>query len=187
MEAPKSIDLETLRELVRGASVRAAQALGRFLGHTLRPREPRVVGADAARDAAPAGSSVGVFFEVEGELAGHVAVLLPELTAETMLGLLLGSSDKHRREEAVTSVFREIGNIVASRALSEIANRLRLRVLPSIPILVLERPDAALAALVARSDGEPERFLVETELVDADGLLSTRLVFVPDLRRPPGS
>ena len=65
MEAPKSIDLETLRELVRGASVRAALAIARSLVHTRPPGAARVVAAEAARHAAPAGSSVGVFFEVE--------------------------------------------------------------------------------------------------------------------------
>jgi chemotaxis protein CheY-P-specific phosphatase CheC len=68
-----------------------------------------------------------------------------------------------------------VGNILASHALSAVADLVGDRVLPSLPVLAEEAAGAVLTTLQAR--GEPVR--IESRLVDAGGGLRSLLVWIP--------
>ena len=71
---------------------------------------------------------------------------------------------------------REVGNILASHALSAVADLVGVRVLPSLPSLVFDATGPALAAWRSRAAG---RVCIETHLVDDAGLPHVELVWIP--------
>ncbi len=119
-----------------------------------------------------------MLFEVEGALDGIVALLLPETTRDRLVARMTGSDPGTTSPELTESVLRELGNIVVSHVCSAIADTLASRLVPSLPVLVLEDGEAALDAAVAGRGGG--RLRVETEIADEEGELRGRLLFVPD-------
>ena len=170
-------ELDRLCELANVGAGHAADALARLIGCTVRMDPPRVRVAarreheDAAGALGPATS--GVFFEVQGGIGGTFGVLFPRRAREALLEALVGDPDPHSEE--AESALREVGNILASHALSAVADLIGDRVLPSLPVLVDEAAGAVLATRQAR--GEPVR--IESRLVDGAGGLRTLLVWIP--------
>ena len=74
------------------------------------------------------------------------------------------------------SALREAGNIVASQAVSALADHLGARIAISVPTLVEDDADAVLAGMNARRGG----VAAESELGDAEAGGAARLVFAPD-------
>ncbi len=181
--APGPID--RLSELLNIGAGHAAGALAFLLGRTFWMRVPRALrlGADAARpegEGTARGELAGgaaVLFEVEGSLGGIVALFLPSGSREALARRLVGA-DASARPELVESALREAGNVVVSHVCSAIADTLAARLVPSIPVLVLEDGEAGLGALAARRGRAWLR--IESEIVDAEGELRGLLVFLPD-------
>jgi chemotaxis protein CheY-P-specific phosphatase CheC len=118
-----------------------------------------------------------VLFEVEGSLGGIVALFLTGASREALARRLLGA-EAATRPELVESALCEAGNVVVSHVCSALADTLGARLVPSIPVLVLEDGEAGLATLAARRGRAWLR--IESEIVDADGELRGLLVFLPD-------
>ncbi len=183
--------IDRLRELAQVGAERAASAFGYFVGHDFETGAPVVRGSDAspsseageAARAAPGGWGAGVFFEVEGDFRGHLAVLFSASSCDDMQRILLGKQAEPHTEAAVESVLREVGNLLASHALSAVADRLGARALASIPILVLDKPAVALESLLGGTDRVPGRMHAQSEICDREGELWSLLVLVPE---PPG-
>jgi chemotaxis protein CheC len=171
------VELDRLCELANVGAGHAAGALARLLGCTVVMDPPRVrVPAPRGREEAggalgPAAS--GVFFEVQGGMGGTFGVLFPRRARESLLEALVGDPDPHSEE--AESALREVGNILASHALSAVADLIGDRVLPSLPVLAEEAAGAVLASRQAR--GEPVR--IESRLVDGSGGLRSLLVWIP--------
>jgi hypothetical protein len=89
----------------------------------------------------------GVAFEIGGALAGEVVVLFTGRVRERLLGALGG-----RARADAASALREVANIVASQAVSAIADRLGASVTLSIPRLAEPGSGRALARAL-RSGG----------------------------------
>lgn len=181
MEAP---DIERLRgeldrlcELANVGAGHAAGALARLLGCTVWMDPPRVRVVPRGRPDPATGvlglETSGVFFEVEGAMGGTFGVLFPRRARESLLEALVGDPDPHSEE--AESALREVGNMLASHALSAVADLVGDRVLPSLPVLAEEAAGAVLTTLQAR--GEPVR--IESRLVDAGGGLRSLLVWIP--------
>ncbi len=176
--------IDRLSELLNIGAGHAASALALLLGRTFWMRVPRAlrVGADAAPLAELAtgpGTADGaaLLFEVEGSPGGIVALFLPGASREALARRLVGEAARER-PELVESALREAGNVVVSHVCSAIADTLGARLVPSIPVLVLEDGEAGLAALATRRGRAWLR--VESEIVDEEGELRGLLVFLPD-------
>ena len=169
-------ELDRLCELANVGAGHAAGALAQLLGCPIRMSVPRVqrgeAGAVAASDALRQGTS-GIFFEVEGGIGGVFAVLFPPRERDALLAELLGVAQPE--SEQSESALREVGNILASHALSAVADLIGARVLPSLPTLALEAAGSVLASFQARFD-EPA---IESQLVDPRGHLRGLLVWIP--------
>ncbi|MEB2345841.1 MAG: chemotaxis protein CheC [Deltaproteobacteria bacterium] len=168
-------ELDRLCELANVGAGHAAGALARLLGCTvwMDPPRVRVVRRGEEAGGALAASTSGVFFAVEGAIGGTFGVLFPQRARESLLLALLGDPDPHSEE--AESALREVGNMLASHALSAVADLIGDRVLPSLPVLAEEGAGAVLGARQAR--GEPVR--IESRLVDGAGGLRSLLVWVP--------
>jgi chemotaxis protein CheC len=175
-------ELDRLCELVNVGAGHAAGALARLLGHPvlMDPPRVRVTGSgkpgQAGASAALGLEASGVFFEVEGGIGGVFAVLFPRRSRQLLLETLLKDPTPHSEE--AESALREVGNILASHALSAVADLTGDRVLPSVPVLAEEAAGAVLSSFQAR--GEPVR--IESRLVDRSGALRSLLVWIPPRR-----
>jgi chemotaxis protein CheY-P-specific phosphatase CheC len=157
-------------DFARLGARRAARAYGRLLGRELQPGEPEPVAVEH-----PGEGVAGVVFELRGDVGGLVALLLPEPARRHLLDSLCPGSDSG--SDRAASALREAGNIVASQAVSALADHLGARIAISVPTLVADHADAVLARMVARRGG----VAAESELGDAEGHGAARLVFAPDL------
>jgi chemotaxis protein CheC len=181
-------ELDRLREITNIGAGHAADALAQIVGRPCRMRVPtvRLLRAEAVGSSFVASardderrSMCGVFFEVEGGLGGVLALLVPEVSRAHVVRALLRPGVEPA-PEAEQSALRELGNILASHAVSAMGDTLGTRVLPSIPVLAMEDALSALASLVAlRCAGDPA-LRVETEISDAEGRYRGLLVYVPD-------
>jgi chemotaxis protein CheC len=177
--------IDRLSELLNIGAGHAASALALLLGRTFWMRVPRAlrVGVDAAPLAGELAIGSGIadgaalLFEVEGSPGGIVALFLPGASREALARRLLGEAAQGR-PELVESALREAGNVVVSHVCSAIADTLGARLVPSIPVLVLEDGEAGLGALATRRGRAWLR--VESEIVDEEGELRGLLVFLPD-------
>ena len=173
------VELDRLCELAHVGAGHAAGALASLLGLPVRTEPPRVRLApkrgepDRSSLSALGADASGIFFEVAGGPGGIFAVLLPRRGREILLTALQG--DPEPRTEDAESALREVGNILASHALSAVAELVGERVLPSLPVLALEAAGAVLASHTMR--GEPVR--VESRLVDGEGALRALVVWIP--------
>jgi chemotaxis protein CheC len=172
---PVRLELDRLCELANVGAGHAAGALAQLLGRPILMDPPRV--RVASREASPGGAlgveTAGVFFELEGALGGVLGVLFPSRGRAALLEALL--QDPSPQSEEAESALREVGNILASHAVSAVADLIGGRLLPSLPVLAGEAAGAVLDSLQAR--GEPLR--IESRLVERDGALRTLLVWIP--------
>jgi len=171
-------ELDRLCELANVGSGHAADALARLLGHPVWMDPPRVRVLPRQRPAPDAAAllgveATGIFFEIQGAMGGVLAVLFPRRGREVLLEALLHDPDP--QSEEAESALREVGNILASHAVSAVADLIGQRVLPSLPVLTEGAAGAVLASYQAR--GEPLR--IESRLVDRHGALRSLLVWIP--------
>ncbi len=173
------------RELTSIGAGHAAGALATLLG---RPCEMGVPALQllAPGEAAPLASDLGgtpaawsgTLFEVEGGFGGVLAVLLSPAGRADLLKTLLGARASARPH--AESALREVGNILASHALSALGDVLGQRVLPSPPTLAWQDAPAALARALAERASASPRLRIEVEIRDRAGVRLALLVYVPD-------
>jgi len=178
-------ELDRLCELANVGAGHAAGALARLLGCTVRMDPPRVrVSAPGAEEGGELGiATSGVFFEVQGGIGGTLGVLFPHPARAALLETLIGDPDPH--SEDAESALREVGNMLASHALSAVADLIGARVLPSLPVLAEQAAGAVLRSHQAGGEG----LRIESRLVDDAGGLRSLLVWLPELpaREAPAS
>ena len=118
---------------------------------------------------------------MNGDLCGGVALLLVSDSRDRVVRSLLGvDREADVDPDAAFSAVGELGNIVASRTISAMADTLGARILLSLPNLATERAEFALESWVSehRRRGPVLRF--EIELADIEGSFRALLVFVLD-------
>jgi chemotaxis protein CheC len=171
-------EADRLRGLAKVGAAEAAAVLAQLVGRKVLPGPAKVSDEDAAR--APGERSSGVFFEAEGQLSGVVALLLPPAARDAVLQALLGQRDADPNSEAAESALRELANIVVSRTVSAIADSVDARILLSLPKLVMEGAEGALASIVSQRVEKGAALRIEAELFDRDGGFRSLLVLVAD-------
>jgi chemotaxis protein CheY-P-specific phosphatase CheC len=111
-----------------------------------------------------------VVFEMQGSLSGVIALVLTRHARDAVLEAM-GAAP------GTASALREVGNIVASQAVSAVADHLGGRITLSLPTLVQEDAARVVFGLL---EGPASRVAVGSELLDAAGDARALLVFAPD-------
>ncbi len=172
-ETPQEPDvIDRLCELTNIGAGHAAGALAAMIGSPIRMRVPRVVDA-AGATRAPFDPAAGIFFEVHGGIGGDFAVFFSRAASRDLVRSLLGNATPLESDDAA-SALSELGNVLASHALSAVADQLGATVLPSVPDVALDDPGAAFEARVA---GRAPR--IENALEDESGETRGVLVWIP--------
>ena len=167
-------DLDRLRELCGVGASCAALAFEQLLGLEVEAGVSHVVFTEETQT--DERWRTAVLFETDGELAGVIAILLTESSRDAICALLLGEEaggDLH----AVESALREVGNIIASHTISAMADALGVRILLSVPTLVMKDASTILAERI-RERGAA--ICIASPLHEAGGELDARLVFFPE-------
>jgi chemotaxis protein CheY-P-specific phosphatase CheC len=144
MAITANLEPGTVLELSSLGAERAAAAYASLLGRPVRPEDPHAVSEASGLSAAHA--ETAVCFEMEGAVHGVVALLLTDAAREALLDALGADTAAAVRQSAL----REVGNIVASQAVSAVADRLGSRIALSVPTLVAAEGDRTLLRLISR-------------------------------------
>ena len=167
MTAPARAPADAGR-LVRGAALRGAAALASLVGGAVHCGPACGPEADAL-----AGYSLGVRFAIDGALEGRVALLF---AAGASAALLEALGPAAAAEPA--SALAEVANIVASQAVTALAEQVDALVTLSIPELELQGAGAAVAARAAAQGGA-----LASELCGPGAALRLLFVLLPGAAR----
>jgi chemotaxis protein CheY-P-specific phosphatase CheC len=122
----------------------------------------------------------GVIFWFEGAIGGHLALCLDLLARRTLVRLLLDEDEPEAPPDMVASALSELANIVASQAVSAIADAVGGAISLSVPELVLERATARLREMRAEREGDARQLAFLSELSAPGAELRLLLVIAPD-------
>jgi chemotaxis protein CheY-P-specific phosphatase CheC len=169
-------ELERLRGLASLAAQRAARSLADFLGAPAQAGEPREM--DPVK--LPA-CETGVIFAIEGWLEGHVALFFDALSRRALVRLLLDEDEPEAPADMVASALCELSNILASQAVSAIADAHGGRISLSVPDLSLELASGRFCELRAARGRRTGALAFASEVAARDLELRILLVVAPDL------
>jgi chemotaxis protein CheY-P-specific phosphatase CheC len=162
-------------ELARIGALRAAAAFSSLLGREMRAAEPRPRAAVGA--GARGGAEAAVIFEMQGSVPGLIALLFPRSACELVVAALCSETDVS--SAAGESALREVGNIIASQAVSAVADHLGGRITLSVPILVGAGGGLIFGQLLAQRREGRAGLVTESELCES-GEHRGLLLFAPD-------
>ncbi len=175
MAYPDPVAIGRVRELARIGALRAAAAFASLLGREMCAGEPRLCAAAGAW--ARGDAETGVIFEMQGSVPGLSALLLPRSVCESAVAALCSETDVS--SAAGESALREVGNIIASQAVSAVADHLGGRITLSVPTLVGEGGGLVFGQLLAERGEVRAGLVTESELCES-GERRGLLLFAPD-------
>jgi chemotaxis protein CheY-P-specific phosphatase CheC len=180
-------DDRLFQEHERHSSRSAADALGRLAGCRLLVED--VAASPVTLDTLEAFTrsmelAVGVFFLLEGDLAGSMLAYFRREDALSLIGALLDShpASLDALSELECSALAEAGNIVVSAFLVAHEALCGLSVLPSPPSIAIDLSGALLtsAILPALAEGEEVLlFLANLRPVESIEAIACQLLFLP--------
>ena len=165
-----------LRALAQVGAGRAASALSDLLGRAWKTRT-QVVGPAQAFESVD-DATLLVLFEMEGAVGGLVGIFLPPAARDRVLSVLI--PEEENEPSVIKSALCEAANIVASQAVSAIADFLGDRITLSIPSLVEEQSAAAYAKRLTERSSRCLDTSTVSELQDPETALHALLVLSPD-------
>jgi len=182
-------DLGRIRELGERGLARAAESLGRMLGHPVRFAGLEIRSLGSSEPALPADAAAGfpaaLRIEIRGEGSGWILILLSLPTVYRLLQALMGIPAEPRPlTESERSAIQEAGNIVASSFLSELGDRWGRRVLPSAPEIHLDDAPRVVRDVFASARDLGRDVVVQAALEDRGWGLQGRIFVVPAVSAP---
>ena len=121
-----------------------------------------------------------MIFRFEGPLGGTLAFCLDLHARRALVRLLLDEDEPEAPPDMVASALSELANIVASQAVSAIADALGAAISLSVPELALERAAARLRELRAAHGADAREQAFFSELSAPGSELRVLLVIAPD-------
>ena len=185
--APETLlpaEVDTLQEMASVGCGQALSSLGRLLHRRLDMDVPetwagRSPGAIADFLGALGEDLVAVAVHLEGLLAGHLVLALPESDA-CRLAAALGYPVAEQGWSAMAeSALMESGNIVGSAFVSAVAQMVKQKLLLSVPRLARGGGRECLDALVAREEGAVA-LATRFSCREAPGPLEGLILFMPE-------
>lgn len=185
----RAAELDALREVATIGAGHAATALSQLTGRrvmievpqVLIPRFEEIPGLVAGPDEIVC----AVVMQVLGDLTGRTAVAFRQPAAATLADLLLGREPggNHPFGPAEESALKETTNILGGAYLSALSEFLGLMLLPSVPSLAMDTPEAVFTrARLEIDDGVEEVISIESSFV-VNGLeseLTGEFFLLPD-------
>jgi chemotaxis protein CheC len=175
--------LGAMHDLAVAGSETAAGTLSALVGRPVELLDPQGVAlpvAEAIDRCGPAAAIVtAIAVPTAGDLDGLALICMPQLTVDTLCGLL---GVRPGDGDIACSALCEVGNILGSSYLGALSNLTGLRLEPGCPQRVVDMLGAILgSAFIASGDGETA-LLLESTLSVADAECSLSFLFMPSPR-----
>ena len=184
------ICLDALREVGNIGLGNAITSLSTMINQGIEMTVPHVGVVPLSSFAEMAGGAEAVaaciYMPVDGDISGHVAFLLQELSAyalaDQLLGLPVGTTSE--LDEIACSALMEAGNILAGSYMVAISDMTGLSLLASPPAFALDMTAAILASIASTFAEEANTALtILTRIGNVGDRVEGSFVFVPE----PGS
>jgi chemotaxis protein CheC len=145
-------ELDILKELGNIGAGNAATALSQILAKKVDMNVPQVRVYDVTDVpellGGPENIVCGVLLKMFGDLQGNIMFLLPEESAQKLLGMMLGQEIYDVTSEMSRSAIMEVGNIIASSYLNSLSFFSEMTVIPSTPAFAYDMAGALLSAVL---------------------------------------
>jgi chemotaxis protein CheC len=183
--------LDALREIASMGAGHAATALSTMTQQRIMISVPTIAVSSLASVMA---SHVGIDLDatiaavqllVSGDLSGRALLVFPQPTACRLADMLLHrpASKAARIDALEASALCECGNILSGAYLNALADFMQLRLMPSTPVLAVDRASQVLRSGALRDvSGREMVFCVESEfqLTDDSPALRGHFLLLPD-------
>lgn len=176
--------LDMLKELGNIGAGHATTALSKLLGNkklTLVVPEAMIVGMqESMRLCGGPESLVGAtYIRVSGGLCGHMALLLPYESVQSLLGYLLGPAP-HELSDMELSTLQEVGNIVVTSYLNALADMTHTELYPSVPAVAVDMAAAVWSSILAGAEVADYITIVQTAFQTDAEIIDGTIAFIPD-------
>lgn len=174
---------DLLLECAKSGAQAAAETLTRVLERDVRVEPPRCQKLDLGELPSsvfpPDEETLAIFADFIGAVRGQAGIALPIEQAGELTRLLFKDGSAELHEDRAHSALCELGNIVLSAAAGAIAKLVGGVVIPSVPRLARDMPGALLLELIHPELQRLPAYLAETDLVEHNGPLRLRFVWIP--------
>ncbi len=125
----------------------------------------------------PEESAVAVYVRSSGVLCSSILLILPPSSARRIGDLMLGAGAP---SEDVLDACRELGNIVASRYLSQVADQKGGQAVPTPPFSTVDMAGAVIASALQSAGLDPEIHAIELRLQAEGTVMRGTLLILQD-------
>jgi chemotaxis protein CheC len=126
--------------------------------------------------------SVVSYMSVDGDVGGHIAFLMPWVSAQALWRMMLGESPENPEEvgELHASVVLEMGNIVIAGLLNAIADMTTLELHATPPRVSMDMTAAVVASIVCEASFVDSVALsIQTEITDNSHVVRGFFIYIP--------
>jgi len=120
-----------------------------------------------------------IFTDFSGALSGQAGIMISESVVLEIVSRLLGEDPGGEISPRGRSALQEVGNIALSAAAGALGDLRGGIVWPSVPRLGFSLTEALRLAKLGPGGDLLPAFLAETELVERDGSLRLRFIWIP--------
>ncbi|MGI6559140.1 MAG: chemotaxis protein CheC [Limnochordia bacterium] len=176
--------LDVLKELGNIGAGHATTALSRLLGNkklTLVVPQAMIVGMQESMGLCGGPESLvgAIYIRVSGGLCGHMALLLPFTSVQSLLGYLLGATPQEFSDMEL-STLQEVGNIVVTSYLNALAEMTNTVLYPSVPAVAVDMAAAVWSSILAGAEVADYITIVQTGFQTDAEIIDGTIAFIPD-------
>ena len=165
-----SMYIDVLREIGNIGAGNATTTIAQMLNERIDMKVPNVQLMEASELGTAICAEdeiiVGIFLEVQTDIAGSMMFLLPMDSAQNVVNMLMHRSSDYREpfDDMDLSALKEIGNIIAASYLSALSTMTQLTITPSVPYIAVDMA-AAILSVPAIQFGQygDNALLIQTE------------------------
>ena len=177
--------LDALREISNVGMGHAATALSQLTGKTIHLEVPRVLLMDMTSLSGYLGDPerlvVGIHLRMLGDAQGYILMVFPrEDTARILEVLLPRKVAGGDLSELELSALKEVGNILASAYLNALGEMLRMTLIPSVPLLCIDRVGTVIddtISEIGKTGGAA--LILDTEFFSKDERVNGQFFLLP--------
>ena len=178
---------DVLKEIGNIGAGNATTAIANMIGMRLNMSVPKVQLLTFPELGSAIGGEeeaiVGIYLEVESDIAGSMMFLLRMESAHYLVNHLMGRDPGYNEpfDEMDLSAIKEIGNIIAGSYLSALASMTGMMITSSVPYLAIDMA-AAILSVPAIQFGQfgDNALLIQTEFGD-DKMIEGYFILLPEI------
>ncbi len=187
MENLSNLQKSALKEIGNIGAGNAASALSQMVGRKIEMSVPEIsfISTDQIQETIQNKTNIGVgiYTKVYGDINGKILMYFEKKNALQLIDILMCRETGTTKaiEGMEESAIKEVGNILASSYLSAIGEFTKLKLMPSIPnILVDNLPEIVIYVSKKFQEVLENALWIETEFIDSPNRISGNFYLLPD-------